>query len=251
MPPNQPLSLENRTIIRLWIEQGAGLTVCPETTGTGGDSSGGGGTYVNPRACFTRDILPVVVSRCATTKCHDAVTHKEGYIFASYTTTMKAVSPGNPGGSKLYKVIKLAPGEEKMPPSGSSQLSTSNSLNMKRPIIYLATIALFLLFFVSCYYDNEEALYPSLNTSCDTMNVTYSVTIALILSNNCTGCHSGATPSGAISLTSYANVVAKVTNVAGSIKHTGTFSPMPPGNKLKVCSISQFDIWVRNGMPNN
>jgi len=32
MPPDQPLSLENRTIIRLWIEQGAGLIVCPKIT---------------------------------------------------------------------------------------------------------------------------------------------------------------------------------------------------------------------------
>jgi hypothetical protein len=34
MPPGQRLSLENRTIIRLWIEQGAGLTVCADTSGT-------------------------------------------------------------------------------------------------------------------------------------------------------------------------------------------------------------------------
>jgi hypothetical protein len=35
MPPSQPLSLENRIIIRLWIEQGAGLTTCPTNSGTG------------------------------------------------------------------------------------------------------------------------------------------------------------------------------------------------------------------------
>ena len=35
MPPDQPLSLENRTIIRLWIEQGARLTVCPEKVASG------------------------------------------------------------------------------------------------------------------------------------------------------------------------------------------------------------------------
>jgi hypothetical protein len=28
MPPDQPLSLENRTIIRVWIQQGARPTVC-------------------------------------------------------------------------------------------------------------------------------------------------------------------------------------------------------------------------------
>jgi hypothetical protein len=35
MPPGKPLTLANRTIIRLWIEQGAGLTICPDTTGQG------------------------------------------------------------------------------------------------------------------------------------------------------------------------------------------------------------------------
>lgn len=29
MPPDQPLSTDNRTIIRLWIEQGAKETTCP------------------------------------------------------------------------------------------------------------------------------------------------------------------------------------------------------------------------------
>jgi len=36
MPPDQPLSLENRTIIRSWIEQGARSTVCPQNVATGG-----------------------------------------------------------------------------------------------------------------------------------------------------------------------------------------------------------------------
>lgn len=35
MPPDQPLSLENRTIIRIWILQGAGPTVCPQNIATG------------------------------------------------------------------------------------------------------------------------------------------------------------------------------------------------------------------------
>ncbi len=32
MPPKQPLSLENRTLIRVWIEQGATETTCPTPT---------------------------------------------------------------------------------------------------------------------------------------------------------------------------------------------------------------------------
>jgi hypothetical protein len=37
MPPSQPLSIDNRTIIRLWIEQGAGQTTCPTIGPTGND----------------------------------------------------------------------------------------------------------------------------------------------------------------------------------------------------------------------
>ena len=126
---------------------------------------------------------------------------------------------------------------------------------MKRFIVPVATIAIFLFFFDSCYYDNEEALYPTLNTSCDTNNVTFSVTIVSMLNNSCYSCHSNANAANKgnnIRLENYADVVAKATNLAGSIKHISPYSPMPKnGGKIKDCSITQFDIWVRKGMLNN
>jgi cytochrome c5 len=108
------------------------------------------------------------------------------------------------------------------------------------------------MFFVSCYYDNEEALYPSLNSSCDTTNVTFSGTIVPILQNNCYSCHSNANAAfGAnIHLEAYADVVANSAKLIVSIKQTGA-KPMPPNGKLKDCSITQFDIWIRKGMLNN
>jgi hypothetical protein len=123
---------------------------------------------------------------------------------------------------------------------------------MKRLLISLATIAIFLLFFVSCYYDNEEALYPSLNNSCDTTNVTYSGTIAPLLSNNCTGCHGGSIPSGGILLTSFASVqtVASSGLLMNALNGNGV-PVMPISGSLSTCKIAQFQIWVRNGMPNN
>lgn len=126
---------------------------------------------------------------------------------------------------------------------------------MKRLYIISTTIAIIMFFFVSCYYDNEEALYPTLNTSCDTTNVTFSGTIVPILNNNCYSCHSNATAASlgnGIRLQDYNDVVAKAVAVDGSIKHTGTYSPMPKnGGSVKTCSITQFDIWIRNGMPDN
>jgi hypothetical protein len=126
---------------------------------------------------------------------------------------------------------------------------------MKRLLLSIVTFVTILFFAASCYYDNEEALYPSLSSSCDTINVTFSGTVSPILANSCLSCHSNATAPSAgnnIRLQDYADVLANKVAIAGSIKHSGTYSPMPKnGGLLKPCSITQFDIWVRKGALNN
>ena len=123
---------------------------------------------------------------------------------------------------------------------------------MKRLFISLATITIFSFLFVSCYYDNEEALYPGLSNSCDTINVTYSRTIVTILNDNCLGCHSTVATGGSILLTTYNEVVGYAPRITGSIKQLPSFIAMPKNSgKIKNCSIIQWDIWVRNGMLNN
>jgi hypothetical protein len=126
---------------------------------------------------------------------------------------------------------------------------------MKRLYINIIAACIFSIFFVSCYYDNEEALYPALTTSCDTTNVTFSVTVVSLLNNSCYSCHSNNTAAAMgnnIRLQDYADVKARNVSVAGSMKHTGSYSPMPKnGGMVNSCSINQFDIWVRNGMLNN
>jgi hypothetical protein len=123
---------------------------------------------------------------------------------------------------------------------------------MKRLILSLTIISVFSFFFVSCYYDNEEALYPSVNSGCDTTNVTYSGTIVPILNNSCLTCHSTPATGGSILLTTYAEVVASAPRISGSIKQLSGYSAMPKGGgKINSCSITQWDIWVRKGMLNN
>jgi hypothetical protein len=89
MPPRQPLSLTNRTIIRLWIEQGAKLTICDTAVKVGGGDS------PVTRACFTRDILPVVVSRFATTGFHSGAFPGGNISLASYVDVNAAASNGS------------------------------------------------------------------------------------------------------------------------------------------------------------
>lgn len=126
---------------------------------------------------------------------------------------------------------------------------------MNRLFQAFVTFVTISLFAVSCYYDNEEALYPSVNSSCDTANVTFSGKIVPLLANNCLSCHSNAIAASAgnnVRLENYADVKSRTTAIAGSLKHSGTYSPMPKnGGKLNSCLISQFDIWLRNGAPDN
>ena len=232
MPPKQPLSLENRTKIRVWIEQGATLTTCTDTTGTGGNG-GGGNTYV-ARACFTRDILPVIESRCASTGCHDVTSHKKGYIYTTYTNIMNSVSPGNPSSSRLYTVIKTSGGESKMPPATSPQLTVAEIDSIGKWIGY-------------------GALNENCGEVCDTINpVTFSGTIWPIIQTSCVGCHSGNTPSGNILLASYNNVATIASNgtLVNSLKGTG-IPQMPLSSSFSPCRIRQFEIWVNNGFQNN
>jgi hypothetical protein len=126
---------------------------------------------------------------------------------------------------------------------------------MKRRLLYFVTIVTIIIVVSSCFYDNEEALYPSLNSTCDTTNVTYSGKVVPILANNCLSCHSNATAASAggnIALENFADVSSQAASISAAINHTGPLSPMPKnGSKLKACLISTFDIWVRNGKPNN
>jgi hypothetical protein len=127
--------------------------------------------------------------------------------------------------------------------------------HMKRLFIPIVIISIFSLFIVSCYYDNEEFLYPVIETTCDTTNVTYSVTIVTMMNNNCYSCHSNKTAAANgnnLRLENYSDVVYNSEKITSSIKQTGSTIPMPKnGSKIKSCYITQWDIWVRKGMINN
>jgi uncharacterized membrane protein len=230
MPPEKVLSQDSRTIIRLWIEQGAFPTSCPDQGNGGGNNTG---TYT-ARACFSRDIMPVVVSKCGSTNCHDAVTHKEGLNYTTYSGIRSSVVAGSPGSSKLYRVITTSGGEEKMPPANSPQLTAAEIDSIGKWITY-------------------GALNETCGEVCDTINpVTFSGTIWQLIQSTCTGCHSGSAPSGNVLLTSYANVQSIASNgkLLNALNGTGV-TRMPPSGPLSACRIRQFEIWINKGALNN
>ena len=103
----------------------------------------------------------------------------------------------------------------------------------------------------SCYYENEEALYPG---DCQTEQVTYSGTVLPILQNNCFHCHDAQNKLGNVTLEGYDNLKVYVENghFLGAIRRENGFSPMPQdAPQLDDCLIDQIAVWVADGAPDN
>jgi hypothetical protein len=122
---------------------------------------------------------------------------------------------------------------------------------MKKLLAILLSFGLIIL--GSCYYDKEELLYPG--GPCDSSNTTYSGAVLTSLQTyGCIGCHSGAAPSGNISLEGFANVKASAQSgkLYGSISHAAGYKAMPQGNgKMSDCVISKIKAWIDGGTLNN
>ncbi len=121
---------------------------------------------------------------------------------------------------------------------------------------WILSVSLLILsvFYMGCYYDVAEELYPP--TGCNTDNVTYSQTISAILITNCYNCHdnSNAANNGGIMVEGYDNLKALVDNGSflGSIKHQEGYSFMPrDAAQLVACDISKIEKWIADGAPNN
>jgi uncharacterized membrane protein len=228
MPPDQPLSIEERTIIRLWIEQGAKQTICYKDTII---------EETDTTTCFTRDILPILLSSCAISGCHDNITQEGDINFSSYSSFIndgELVDPYNPLNSKMYEVL-LQTGEDQMPPIPASRLTDAQ---------------------IQLIYDwiNEGALNEAnCPVICDTSVYTYSGAISGIVSNNCIGCHSGSTPQGSVSLSTYeqVRVVALDGRLVDVINAANGRPLMPPSGSLIACKITQIEKWVNDGALNN
>ena len=232
MPPKSALSQNERILIRIWIDQGAvnDLT-CVPTVGIVNPVV----TALSDKVCFQRDLLPVLVSSCGITGCHDQASHKSGYIVTNYASVMSnLVKSGSPTTSRLYTVISgNASSENFMPPSQYPALS----LAVKDSIFnWIKNGAL-----------NDVCVSP-----CDTTGViTYQNQIATLISKNCISCHIGANASKGILLDTYANVKAYLDNGKLLAAVKGTTIQMPPGYKITTCELREIELWKANGAIQN
>lgn len=129
--------------------------------------------------------------------------------------------------------------------------------NWKAGIIIFFLLGMIFIPIPGCYFDNEEDLYP--DNGCDTVNVTYSQSVAPIIQNKCFQCHSIATEvssgsgvhfEGYIAISNY--LTSSEASFLGSIRHESGFSPMPKNNpKLTPCEIKKIELWIADGFPDN
>jgi hypothetical protein len=181
--------------------------------------------------CFERDILPIFVSNCAMSGCHDAITSAEGYDLSNYSSIMKeGIKPGNPSDSEIWEVID----DGSMPPKG--KLTSLQRSYIKTWIAAGAKNG------INCF------------VNCDSNVITYSAGVSKIMSQ-CTGCHSGTNPSGKIDLSNAANVktIALTGRLVGSVQQLSGYISMPPygSPKLSDCQITQIQKWMNNGCQND
>jgi hypothetical protein len=125
---------------------------------------------------------------------------------------------------------------------------------MKKKLLIVSIIAAASALFAGCYYDKAELVYPP-QTTCDTVNMSYSADIVPILGTNCYVCHGG-TASGSAGrkfdthplLLSYANSGL----LEKAVTHSPGATPMPYNlPKLPACTINKIVAWIHQGAKNN
>ena len=203
-----------------------------------GTDPGAGNLPCDPgKVYFNQQVLPILVSNCTLSGCHDDASHEEGVVLTSYDKVMATgeIRRGQPSESKLYKVIATNDISDRMPPHPQAPLS-----NEQKNLIY--------------NWIQQGAQNLSCQASCDSNNFTYSTAIRPLITTKCTGCHSGAAPQGGIDISTYAAQKVQVDNgkLWASINHLAGYAPMPKnGSKLSACELAQVKGWIDAGALNN
>ncbi len=206
----------------------------PITGGKVGPIYGSSGDTLKDSICFNEDVLPLILSNCSKSGCHDGKSWNIPNL-TNFSQILNFVLPGKPSQSKLYNDI-TAIFSGRMPPMPNNPLTQVQINLIKEWILEGAK-------------NNIDC-----GMSCDTAVFTFSGEVNITFQNYCLGCHNGGTSGGGISLIGYNNVAAQVNNgkLWGSINHFNGFYPMPTvGPMLDNCRLTTIKKWISAGAPDN
>lgn len=182
---------------------------------------------------FQNTVLPLVVSSCATSGCHDQASHKDGIILTDYSSIMKTgeIKAGDPGDSEFFESL-TDKGDDLMPPPPYDALNSEQIQLIKQWIGQGAK--------------NNECF-----DGCDTDQVSFTETIWPMMESYCTGCHSSGSPGGGIVIEDHADMktIANDGSLMGSVRYESGYAKMPTNKQLSECNINQLQKWIDEGMP--
>jgi len=189
---------------------------------------------------FEKDVLPILLSNCATSGCHDAITQAEGIILDTYDNVVETseVTAYNLVGNTLYRTITENDNAKLMPPPPEPPLSNHQIVIIAQWILQGA----------------KNLVCDDNPPPCDTENVSFSATVQPIIQNYCITCHGGDFPLGDLLLTNYTQI--STTALSGSLlsalKGENGYIQMPYLQPpLNPCFIERIEAWINNGAPNN
>jgi uncharacterized membrane protein len=198
-----------------------------------GDSTG---WKCSPDTIYFQDVLPIIISSCATSGCHDAATRANGYQYTDYANILRGgIVAGNANSGKFFSEIRSG----SMPPRSSGIVMTQAQKDLLAAWV------------------NKGAKNYVCNANygkCDTTAVKFATFVKPIMENRCQGCHGGTIPSGGINLTTYAQIKASALTPAfmGSMRKAAGYSFMPKGGfALTPCELNKMEAWIKRGTPNN
>lgn len=189
-----------------------------------------------PNICFDTQILPIFVTKCSNTGCHNTTSKAGNIVLTSHEEILKYIVPYHANKGEVFASIKGK--HPSMPPQADPQL-TAIEIDLIRSWVNFGA-------------PNTICSTSSPTTSsCDTTsNNTYTAKIKDIMDANCVGCHFTGNTTGH-NLDTYSGVKASVNTgkLELAIKHLGS-KPMPQSlPKLSPCTIAKIDKWISLGMP--
>ena len=209
----------------------------PGTPGTPGGPVSGGGQPCDPDTMyFQNKVLPLIISSCAKSGCHDAATQQDGVDLSTYDRIMATgdVEPGNPNDSEIYEVLNETDPDKIMPRPPNAPFTAAEKETIRKWI--------------------AQGARNNACDDCDTTTFTYSAAVVPLINTNCRGCHNPNFLSAGIDLTNYGTVRSIALNgrLMGAIDHRPGYQPMPRGAaKLDECKITQVQMWIDAGAQNN
>jgi hypothetical protein len=143
-------------------------------------------------------------------------------ILTSYSGIVKGVKAGNSASSSIYREIA----NNSMPENPYTKLTAAQKAIIKN------------------WIDQGAKNSTCEVTNCDSINVTFS-TIKPIITNNCLGCHNGATAEAGIDLSTDAQIDDMKEMILCTILHAADCEPMPyNGLSLTNCDQKMIKRWA-------